>query len=362
MPVVIESGGFQASDWARLRVDAQKSLKDEFLHHYENLHNTVQANLAAIPDAQLNLPIDKNQLRSDILTLWVQAEIARKIADKASDNRVSGFNVGASAGVYVVDKNDGMRLIFASGANREDDQVAIANTHAETSALDGLRRETAPVFTGENLNLRADLIVVTASPCGSCRQEIWQHRTSDETLVVIVDDEGEISVNPISKLFPTKFRESKVTLDERIILKAKEAAQKSIRSRYQQPLSLPDVGVVMVIDKRRDFSGSSVGDDAFCSSTATNNAKGKLLLWGRSQYEDISPTISEQIDDEIFTKVKYVLYYFDGSQPPFFPSGKDRQQLNRLPPETLVYMYLSANQQMFEATVSELLPLAFVKS
>lgn len=277
-----------------------------------------------------------------ITYLWAQAKLAQKGAQIENANPVSGFNVGAAVGVSLNNK-----FYSAAGANRESDIVPMA-VHAETSAIERL-------LSLKPFNI--DLVVCTHPSCGSCREEIYYYRTGDNALVAVINDQGDIGVTTIDNYFPTKFEVAAFDeIDNELFAEAQIASALSIPSRYQMKEALPDWGVAIGVKlgtaEEKVFSGSLTGEDAFWSITPAIDAVSKVLHYGREE----SPQLT---DDQVLQQVEQVVFYYAGCTPRFYISGKERQQLSRIPDDTTIYIVDSHINKVFKTTRGQLLPDAF---
>lgn len=316
---------------------------------------------------RFNISLEHRQkTATETVFLWTQAKLAQMGAALRGDNPISGFNVAAAIGIHLENPTTRQtEFFFSTGANREPDTFPLA-IHAETSAIESARQQLFNVLEKDETPPGIDMIVLTgATPCGSCREEIYRHRTSDNTLVAVIDDKGNATINTIAELFPTKFQETDIKeIPEKLLTTARIAASQSIPSRYQQTNALPAWGVALGISSGQYQTGFAVGDDAFWSNTPTLDAIGKILRFDQMQisYQRGKSNVDywNQIASETLPKVRQVVYYYSGPELEFYPSGKERQQLAVFKDDTEIFIVLGDQNKAFRTIRGELLPGAFV--
>jgi len=295
--------------------------------------------------------------------------ISRLHAEKTNSNPVSHNNVGASAGVYLGDRQPRLALVSAGGHNTELHPYPIG-VHAETAALVGLEEKLSPLFpTG--LSYKTDLLAVTASPCGSCREEILKSG-SPNTLVVMVDADGNAAIRKISGLFPVQFEKIRAQVPEIIEnMLHWTSPDNSIPSRFEDG-SLPAYAVSILLSKNCLFSGYGTGDDALQSATPTIMAIAEVKRYARKLARSNTPRSSakrldrstlELAENKVFSSTQAILYVYERfpENAGYYVSGIDRQQLSPLPEETPVFIYNLQTQELFGTTRGELLPAALTR-
>lgn len=316
---------------------------------------------------RFNLHEDKKtQTAQEAIFLWTQAKLGQEDGMRDGNNIVSGYNLGAAASLHLKRTNIS-DFVFADGANRESDTIAITDVHAETSAIDRLKAIIDPLALPHQGKFIDMIVITNAAPCGSCRNEIYRHATSDQSLVSVIADDGSATVKTISELFPVKFDPYDLREISPDLLKiAREAAQSSFPSRYQQEGGLPLWGVVMETINHDIFQGHYCGDDAFWSNSPTIDAISNLLQWGIRHFpkkgeNESEKTYKERIRTQSAEQIKRVVMHYEGKLPKIYPSGKERQQLSLLPEDTEIIIVEHNENEIkgFKTTRKDLLPGAF---
>lgn len=326
----------------------------------ENIFNSLE---------RFQLPDKKRmQTAQEAIFLWTQAKLSQDAGAKDNNNEVSGFNLGAAVGYHFNNGSDKQpKFAFASGANRESDTIAIADVHTETSAIERLKGKIEPLNLDHHGKFIDMVVITNAAPCGSCRNEINTHATSDQSLVFVITDKGEASINVIDELFPTKFAPYDLKgVDPKLLETAQITAQRAFPSRYQLEDGLPLWGVVMENKNHDLFKGYYMGDDGFWSNSPTMNAISNLSQWGidnmSGKREDESDkTYKERVLRQSAETIERVVIHYEGKLPKVYPSGKERQQLSILPENTeIIIVEHDGNETRgFKTTRKDLLPGAF---
>jgi len=334
--------------------DGNPNLKEYF---WKNLDDVQKAN-RTVASVLTNRLERFNHNRTDLVFLWLQMRVAQDYADKCSLNKLSDFSVGAAFGQYI-QGNSRRIFAFAAGTNSESDSCAIAR-HGEGGALATLEaklRRFVPTIAPH-----IDLVVVSSSPCGACRSEIFTNGHPD-TLVITFNPDNTISqADTIGNLFPIHentevFKPIKKTqIPKNLLRKADGELRLAQRSRYEGKTNTQNAIAVQTrtslfgIPLKIIFGGHSIGDNAFWSLLSTHSILAPLT--SRLKENDVIP-------------VNAVCYSFadipqthDGKTL-FFPSGRDRQVLTRLPKKTKVYFHINARDIYYETTIEKLIPGAF---
>lgn len=348
-----------------------------FLAENGPILETATVNALAALDRFALPPQYRAETADKIVFLWTQAKLAQKAADLHGDNPISGFNVGVALGVHLENPDTHeTEFFFTTGANREPDKVPIALPHAETSAIESGRQQLMYIVEENEKPPGIDIITLTASPCGACRAEIYKSRSSDKTLVAVIDDKGNVTINTITELFPTKFPTIGIRkVPTNLLQQAYWAARQSIPSKYQKDKALPLWGVALGTEKGVVVSGHGLGDDAFWSNTPTLSAVDSRFAWAQNQ--DPFPYLKasekkysklklnnyrERVERIAFSgenRITQVVYYYIGNPPSYFPSGIERQQLSRLDEDTKIFFVFGKTKKAYVTTRGELLPSAF---
>lgn len=360
---------FFAADSIEDRVHAmQRSATENFYRENSEVLSSAFINVFTALE-RLGLPEEKKiQTAQEAVFLWSQAKLAQWAAKRDGNNSISGFNLGAAVGTHIdyPRRYNGSGFVFAAGANREPDTIAIA-THAETSAIERLKGILDPLFIPHEGKFIGMITITNATPCGSCREEIYRHATSDQSLVFVITDKGEAGVNTISELFPVQFPgiQEKDIPRGHLVKLAKDAAQRGLPSGYQYQTALPYWGVAMETGNGATFSGHEMGDDAFWSASPVHIALAQVWLQGTHFHEKLykhgGPYTKKRLRETIFKEVKRVVFYYEGPELDFYPSGRERQQLSILPENTEIYIVVNngSETKAFKTTRKELLPGAF---
>jgi len=339
-----------------------------FYAEHEPLLKTAITNIYNALDRFQLSDDDRIQTAQEAVFLWTQAKLAQEAGTRDENNQISGYNLGAAVGIHLINKKTNkLEFIFADGANRESDTIAIADVHAETSAIDRLKGKIDPLNYPHQGRFIDIILITNASPCGSCRNEIYRHATSDRSLVFVITDEGRASVNTISELFPKKFDSYDLKeISPNLLKTAQETALSGFPSRYQQQNGLPLWGVVMENNSHDIFEGHYSGDDAFWSNSPTMDAISNLLQWGMHQFPEKGKDESDQIYKERIRnqsaeQIVRVVIHYEGRLPKIYPSGKERQQLSLLPEDTeiIIVEHNENETRGFKTTRKDLLPEAF---
>lgn len=348
----------------------QERFKSSHTFYKENrflVENALVNTFSALDRFQIS-EADRLQITQEAVFLWTQAKLAQESGTRDRNNQISGYNLGAAASAHLnIKETEKPEFIFADDANRESDTIAIADVHAETSAIDRLKGKIDPLAIPHHGKFIDMVVITNAAPCGSCRNEIYTHATSDQALVFIINDAGGTLVNTISELFPTKFDSYDLKKFPPDLLKiARETALNGFPSRYQLPEILPLWGVVMETKNRDVFQGFYSGDDGFWSNSPTMDAISNLLQWGVQQFpnrgkNEGDQVYKERIRNQSAEQVKRVVINYEGKLPEVYPSGKERQQLSLLPEETEIIIIENGEKETrgYKTTRKDLLPGAF---
>lgn len=311
---------------------------------------------------------ERMQTAQEIIFLWTQTKLSQAAGAKDGNNEVSGFNLGAAVGYHFKSGPDQQpKFTFASGANKESDTIAIADVHAETSAIERLKGKIEPLNLDHHGKFIDMVVISNAAPCASCRNEINDHATSDQSLVFVIIDKGEASINTIGELFPTKFAPYNLKgVDPKLLETAQITAQRAFPSRYQLEDGLPLWGVVMENKNHEMFQGFYSGDDGFWSNSPTMDAISNVLQWGIQQFpgkgeNESDQEYKERIRNQSTGQIKRVVIHYEGKLPKVYPSGKERQQLSILPEniEIIIVEHDGDETRGFKTTRKDLLPGAF---
>ncbi|MEK7496734.1 hypothetical protein CANDROIZ_600002 [Candidatus Roizmanbacteria bacterium] len=310
---------------------------------------------------------ERIQTAQEAVFLWTQAKLSQKAGTKDGNNKVSGFDLGAAVGFHIKNGPDNKpQFAFASGGNRESDTIAIADVHAETSAIERLKGKLDPLNLNHDGKFVDMVVIGNAAPCGSCRNEIYKH-ASDQSLVFVITNKGETSVNTIAELFPTKFDQYDLKgVSPELLETVKVTAQNAFPSRYQLPDVLPLWGVVMENKDHKIFQGFYSGDDGFWSNSPTMDAISNVLQWGINEFPGKGENESdieykERIRNQSTAQIERVVIHYEGKLPKVYPSGKERQQLSILPENTEIVIVEHNGEETrgFRTTRKDLLPGAF---
>ena len=119
-------------------------------------------------------------------------------ATEARKNAYSAYS-GYSVGAAIVDDQERLHL----GCNIENAAYPLGNC-AETSAI------AAMVLEGGKCIDRIAIVggkgePSACTPCGGCRQRLFEF-ADDNTVVIVLDDNGEWRHYPIAELLPAGFR------------------------------------------------------------------------------------------------------------------------------------------------------------
>ena len=306
--------------------ERQRSTRASYSEHALLLQEILENTFNSLKRFNLS---DKERVRAaqDAVFLWTQAKLGQEAGARDGNNKISGFNLGAAVGFHYQTSPEGpTQFAFADGANRESDMIAIADVHTETSAIDRLKGKIDPLMI-DHKGKFVDMIVITnAAPCASCRREIHAHATSGQSLIFVITDEGNASVNTISELFPTKFDAYDLSkVDPKLLKTAQITAQSAFPSHYQLPETLPLWGVVMESKDGEMFQGFYTGDDAFWSNSPTMNAISNLLQWGINHFpkkkeEESDQEYKERIRNQSVGQIKRVVIHYEGNLPEVYPS------------------------------------------
>lgn len=311
---------------------------------------------------------ERMQTAQEAIFLWTQAKLSQDAGAKDNNNEVSGFNLGAAVGYHIKNGSDEKsKFAFASGANRESDTIAIADVHAETSAIERLKGKIEPLSLDHDGKFVDMVVISNAAPCASCRNEINDHATSDQALVFVITDKGDASINTIGELFPTKFDSYDLKqADPKLLETAQITAQRAFPSRYQLPKVLPLWGVVMENRDHKMFQGFLSGDDGFWTNSPTMDAISNVLQWGIDQFpgkrdDETDQVYKERIRNLSTGQIERVVIHYEGKLPKVYPSGKERQQLSILPENTeiIIVEHDEDETRGFRTTRKDLLPGAF---
>ncbi len=310
---------------------------------------------------------ERMQTAQEAIFLWTQAKLSQKAGEKDGNNEVSGFNLGAAVGFHFKNGPDKPKFVFASGANRESDTIAITDVHTETSAIERLKGKIEPLSLDHHGKFIDMVVITNAAPCGSCRNEINTHATSDQSLVFVITDKGEASINTIRELFPTKFESYDLKkVDQKLLEIAQITAQRAFPSQYQLKDGLPLWGVVMENNNHAFFQGFYSGDAGFWSNSPTMDAISNVLQWGIQQFPEKGENESDQVYKERIRnqsaeQIERVIIHYEGKLPKVYPSGKERQQLSILPENTEIIIVEHYGNEIrgFRTTRKNLLPGAF---
>lgn len=303
----------------------------------------------------------------DLVFLWTQAKLAEGIAGQLIDNSVSVFNVGAAVGVYFPNpQTERIDFCFSSGANSEKHEDPIG-THAETTAIVTLKTRLAPLYANDNIKPLINFVVTThgASPCGSCREEIYKHRSPNDTFVAIVSDDGNIIIRTISELFPIQFPEIDITDVPQDILRAsRNASMEYIPSDYQKPDRLSPKGVAIKYNNGQIAQGVFTGDAAFWPNFATLDAIGQVKRRASKRIQYVQGkrkqgVYNRELGNIGLSKISCVAFYYRETPDPYPISGIERQHLADLPDTTVVYIIVGKTGKAYKIIKVELLPNAF---
>ena len=118
----------------------------------------------------------------------------------------SGFTVLAA--VRTVDG------AFFGGSNVENANFSLSK-HAEEAAILQALASGALVRHGGRKDRRCiDALYTTTTPCGSCRQFLWEFATEDCVIYVEAGDSADPLMQPLTRLFPSAFGPEQLGIDD----------------------------------------------------------------------------------------------------------------------------------------------------
>lgn len=345
----------------------QMELTTNFIAENADLIEKVSGNVLNSLDRFALSGETKERTTNDLVFLWTQAKLAEGLAGNLDENSISTFNVGSAVGTYLLNPETGKSELycFASGANSEKHEDPIG-THAETTAIIALKTRLAPIYAVDKVKPEINLVVNShgASPCGSCREEIYKHRSPNDVLVTIVNDDGNVVIRTISELFPIQFPEIDITdVPQDILRTSRNASMEYIPSDYQNPGRLSPKGVAIKYKNGQIAQGVFTGDAAFWPNFATLDAVGKIKR--RSSRRQFTRGKVEQIlynresAKIALQKISCVAFYYQETPNPYPISGIERQHLADLPDTTDIYIIVGKTGKAYKITRGELLPAAF---